>query len=293
MKMKIIFLLLIILNINFCLANDVREKDFNNSVPMELLPNFQNDFLGAEYKEDRGLEYINFLAPSAKVTVPGGSGSGTIVYYDEIEGYAYVATCGHLWKPGILTSEQAKIKKLKCYLTFWYNNKNKLDVPQKYEAEVLFYGYVKGCDTALVRFRPDYAPIYFRMGPSNYIYLKGEKVHSMGCDGAREVAHYDMEIIGEIGKNLIAIGNSPRPGRSGGGLVDKNGYYIGTCWGTTSVNGDGEGYFTPLKTIYSFWESNGYGNILLNKDAQKIKIYDRLNRKFLENGEVIIPILNL
>jgi hypothetical protein len=291
--MKNIFLfLLFFLNFNFCLANGISEKDFEKTLPIQRLPKTQRETYGAEYKEDRGIEYINYLSPSVKVTVPGGSGSGSVIYYDELEGYAYVATCGHLWPPGTLTSDQAKVKKLKCYLTFWYDNTTKLKQPKKYEAEVLFYSFVQGCDTALLRFKPDYVPNYFRLAPKNYIYSKGSKVHSMGCDGAREVAHYDMEIIGEIGKNLIAVKNSPRPGRSGGGLVDKDGYYIGTCWGTTSVNGDGEGYFTPLKTIYSFWEKNNYGHILINKDAQKIRVYDCIDKKFLKTNEVLIPSLS-
>ncbi len=290
--MKIIFLLLILLNFNFCFSEEINKKDFDRSLPIRLLPDSQQgERHGAEHKEDRGLDYIKYLSPSVKVTVPGGSGSGSVIYYDSSDKFAYVATCGHLWSPGILTSEKAKIKKLKCFLTFWYDNSTKLKNPKKYEAEVLFYGYISGCDTALLRFKPDYSPNYFKIAPKNYVYSKGAKVHSMGCDGAREVAHYDTEIVGEIGKNLITVKNSPRPGRSGGGLVDNNGFYIGTCWGTTNISGDGEGYFTPLKTIHSFWEDNGYGHLLINRDAQKLRVYDSVNKKFIDKNEILIPIL--
>lgn len=292
MKIYFLFILTLILNINFCFSNEITERDFNESLPIIRLPNSKNENHGAEYKENRGEEYAKFLSPSAKITVPGGSGSGTVIYYDENDEYAYVATCGHLWSPGVLTNEQAKAKKLKCILTFWYRNGVKLKVPAKYEAEVLFYSFKPGCDTALVRFKPDYIPDFFKIAPKNYEYKKGSKVNSMGCDGAREVAHYDMEIVGLVGDNLIAINNSPRPGRSGGGLVDNHGYYIGTCWGTTSTDADGEGYFTPLKTIHSFWEDNNYGYLLINKDAQKIRVFDSMNKKFLDQNEVLIPFLN-
>jgi hypothetical protein len=283
------FIFLFLLNINFCFASDLKEKDFDTSVPIRSIPRKDTDIHGSEYKEDRGLDYYKYLSPSVKVTVPGGSGSGTVIYYDKKTNTAYVATCGHLWSPGVLTNEQAKIKKLKCAVTCWYKNKKKLDSPSKYDAEVLFYSFVDGCDTALISFKPDYEPEYFKLGSKNYNYIKGSKVHSMGCDEAREVAHYDMEIIGISGKNLIAKQNSPRPGRSGGGLVDNHEVYIGTCWGTTSSNGDGEGYFTPLSIIHNFWEKNGYGFLLLNKDAQSLRVFDSINQKFINDNEVLMP----
>jgi len=291
--MNFYFLIFLFLfNFNFCLGAEILDKDFEKSFPIRIVPRTEKEGHGSEYKEDRSFEYYKYLSPSLKVTVPGGSGSGTIIYYDEKLNIAYVATCGHLWSPGVLTSDQAKIKKLKCAVTCWHKDNKKLELPSKYEAEVLFYSYITGCDTALIKFSPDYIPNYFRMGPKNYHYLKGSKVHSMGCDEAREVAHYDMKLIGIEGKNLIAIGNSPRPGRSGGGLVDENGIYIGTCWGTTSSNGDGEGYFTPLSVIYSFWEKNNYAFLFSNKDAESIRIFDAINKKFLKENEVLVPNLN-
>jgi hypothetical protein len=243
---------------------------------------------GGEPKENREKEYIDFLSPSVKITVSGGSGSGTIIYYDKNNNIAYVATCGHLWPKGKLTADQAKQKKLKCYITTWYKNKEKLKEPQKYEADVLFYSFVDGCDTGLIKFSPDYEPSYFGFAPKNYEYKKGKTVNSMGCDGAREVAHYDVEIVGLFDPHLVTQKNSPRPGRSGGGLVDDKNFYIGTCWGTSSIDGSGKGYFTPVKVIYNFWKENGYEFLLINKEAQKIKVFDRNKNKFLDN-EILLP----
>lgn len=287
---NLIFLLFILFVNKIIFAQNIDNIDFYKSLPIRVLPKEKEVSYGADYKEDRGPEYAKYLSPGAKITVSGGSGSGTIIYYDELDNTAYVATCGHLWPAGVLKNKDAKIKKLKCYLTFWYKNGTKLDMPIKYEGEVLFYSFTQGCDTALVKFNPDFKPNYFRIAPKDYIYKKGASVHSIGCDGAREIAHYDMEILGVRGNNLIAIKNSPRPGRSGGGLIDENGLYIGTCWGTTSMDGDGEGFFTPLSTIYSFWKENNFGHILINKDAQKIKVYDSINKKLLKNEEVLLPI---
>ena len=46
--------------------------------------------------EQRDPKYIDFLSSSVKISVSGGSGSGTICYYDPEENWAYVISCGHL-----------------------------------------------------------------------------------------------------------------------------------------------------------------------------------------------------
>ena len=258
-------------------------------IDIRLHPAIGSDTHGAEPKEDRGLEYKKFLEPSLKISVKAGSGSGTIIYYDSKKNIAYVATCGHLWSPGTLTAEQAKIKKIKCNVVVWYKNGKKLDEPATYPADLLFYSFSKGCDTALIQFKPDYIPEYFSIGPKDYYYQKGMKIHSMGCDLAKEVAHYDVEVIGLYGDDLVTRKNSPRPGRSGGGLVDENGIYIGTCWGTSNTDGSGEGFFTPLSVIHSFWSKNGYEFLLSNKDAKKIKIYDIKSNSFIKEDLILIP----
>lgn len=227
--------------------------------------------------EERGEEYNKYLSPSLQIRVAGSAGSGTIIYYDKKENIAYVATCGHLWSEGELTSKQANIKKMKCKVVTWYHNELKLKESIEYEADVLFYSYVKGCDTALIKFKPDWNPKYFPIGPKDYEYIKGKMAHSVGCDGGKEVAHYNVEILGIRGENLVTVQNSPRPGRSGGGLIDNN-LYIGTCWGTTSFNGDGQGFFTPLSVIHNYWSKNDF-DWLLRIEKRKIKIIDRNTNK--------------
>lgn len=209
--------------------------------------------------EQRGPEFRKFLAPSVKIGVSGASGSGTICYYEQKSNTAYVATCGHLWDRGMMSAEEGKRKNITCKIIVWYQNDKKLDQTKEYPAKVIFYSYRSGCDTALVTFEPDWVPTYFPIAPVNHEIPKGSHQHSCGCDGGREVAHYDVEIVGPQGADLITNYNSPRPGRSGGGLMDDKGYYIGTCWGTSRRDGTGIGYFTPLDVIHGFWSQQaGY-----------------------------------
>ena len=227
----------------------------------------------------RGPEFRKYLAPSVKIAVSGASGSGTIVHYDKKKNLAYVATCGHLWSQGIMSVEEGKKKNMKCKVIIWYHNDNKLDTPRSYDSNVIFYSYVDGQDIALITFTPDWEPNVFPLGPKEYKYVAGQHAHSVGCDAGTEVAHYDIEMIGIEGDDLVTTKNSPRPGRSGGGLMNDDGYYIGTCWGTQYRDGTGKGYFTPLSVIHKFWsKQKGYEFLLEQKDvvgnAKQIKIKD-------------------
>ncbi len=221
--------------------------------------------------EQRGEEYRRWLAASVKISVSGGSGSGTICYYDASKNLAYVASCGHLWDNGAMTVEEGLGRNIKCKITIWYKNEEKLPSTKQYDAKVIFYSHRSGCDTSLATFQPDYVPNYYPIAPVNYDIRVGSRQHSCGCDGGREVAHYDVEIVGEQGSNLITKHNSPRPGRSGGGLLTQDGYYIGTCWGNSQVDGSGIGYFTPLSVIHQYWSQQaGYEFLLRQQPGSNI-----------------------
>lgn len=241
-------------------------------------PITSNLFWGAP-QEDRGPEFRRFLAPSLKIKVQGASGSGTIVYYDPATREAYVASCGHLWS-GTRTAAEVLRSPVGCTVVTWYQNGTKLAQPKEYPAQVLFWSNNRGYDSSLIKFKPDWIPEYFPIAPVDYVITKGQHYHSVGCDGGREVAHYDVEFVEYRGNDLITTRNSPRPGRSGGGLMSDDGYYIATCWGTSDTTGGGGiGYFTPLKSIHQVYSSNGYDWLLKVGAlwARRIPIYDRNN----------------
>lgn len=263
---KLFFILTLILSVfankGYSQAPSIYSYDSLDNMPiLEKLP---TGWAGMPPEEQRGVEFRKFLAASVKIGVNGASGSGTIVYYDPVKNLAYVASCGHLWEKGTMSAQEGKSRKLTCKIITWYHNDEKLVAPKTYNADVIFYSYIQGQDTALVTFTPDWKPNYFPIAPLKYSYKPTVHAHSCGCDGGNEVAHYDVEILGYNGQDLVTTQNSPRPGRSGGGLMDDDGYYIGTCWGTQYKDGSGKGFFTPLSAIHKFWRENGV-DFLLNQ----------------------------
>lgn len=236
-------------------------------------------------RENRSEGIRKWLSPSVLIGVTNASGSGTIIYYDHTDGYAYVQSCGHLWS-GNMTASEGKYRKVTCDMVTWYHNEKKLSASHKYPGEVLYYNNERGEDVSLSRFKPDWVPDYFPIAPEGYPISKNMRLHSVGCDGGREVAHYDVIVVGyQLANNfnnkvdLITNENSPRPGRSGGGLMSDESYYIGICWGTSDESGRGIGLFTPLKTLREHNVKNGFGwlNDIGFSLARKIPIKDRNN----------------
>lgn len=228
--------------------------------------------------EQRGEEYAYWLQGSFKINVRGASGSGTLCAYDPSTNTAWVISCGHLWN-GTRSAQDIRNNPISgVTITTWYQNENKLASTRDYEAVVHFYSNEDGYDVSLLSFHPDWVPdTWYPIAMSSYPVQKGMRLHSMGCDGGREVAHYDVEVVGIRNNDLITQYNSPRPGRSGGGLVDDAGYYVGICWGTSVYSGEGIGYFTPLTAIHTVFQREGFG-FLLNQPlpnwARRIPIFD-------------------
>jgi hypothetical protein len=230
--------------------------------------------------EQRGPEYKRWLQNSFKIRVPGASGSGTLCWYDRGTNTAWVISCGHLWSGTRSAQSLRSDPPNGVFISTWYQNDIKLPRARSYLAKVHFYSNRDGYDISLLSFNPDWIPEgYFPIAPPNYVVRPGQMAHSMGCDKGSEVAHYSVEIIGRRGEDLVTRRNSPRAGRSGGGLVDDSGYYIGICWGTSDYSGTGVGYFTPLPAINQHFQNEGFG-FLLNRpppfNARRIPIYDHM-----------------
>lgn len=283
----------------FLIIFPVQAVSFYENDPLDNMPILKKlnpNNRGAIPIEQRDAQFINFLAASVRIDVFGSSGSGTIVYYDSKNNIAYVASCGHLFTKGTMSQEEGLRRKLKCKIIPYYNNDKKLDKLKSYDGEVKFYSYISGQDTSLIAFTPDWTPNYFPIAPKNYIYQSEIHAHSLGSDGRTECAHYDVTIIGISGYDLVTKNNSPRPGRSGGGLMDDNGYYIGTCWGTEYVNGSGRGFFTPVSVIHNYWGQQKDYSFLLEQEAgiaKKIPVIDRVNSGKKYNSDyILIPFLH-
>lgn len=267
-------------------------QEHSINMPIEIDNEYSQFVVALPPIEQREPEYIKWLNVSLKIEVSGGSGSGTIVYFNPDDGYAYVQSCGHLWNGNADVKECAR-RKLACNVITWYHNGEKLTKPKRYKAEVLYYNNNNqeigdlGKDCSLLRFKPDWEPEYFPIAPEKFEFKSGEKFHSLGCDEGKEVAHYMVKFVGfkksrtdENYADLVFTENGPRPGRSGGGLMTDD-YYVGVCWATTDRTGRGlgNGLFTPIKAVREYNDKNGYGwlNEVGINLARRIPIIDRNN----------------
>ena len=252
----------------------------------ERMPLVQDDpyshlVYGAAPIEQRDIGVRKWLVAGVKINVRGASGSGTIVYYDERNNTAFIQSCGHLWN-GSMNAEQCSKKKISCTINVWYHNQEKLPSPKSYPADVIYYNNGEGQDCSLLKFTPDWSPDYFPIAPKDFQFTPNMRLHSVGCDGGSEVAHYDVRVVGlrtfNGQQDLVTTENSPRPGRSGGGLMNDD-FYVAICWGTSDYQGVKNGFFTPLETVRAFNEKNGYGwlNEVGNSLARQIPIIDRNN----------------
>lgn len=199
--------------------------------------------------ENRGEEYRRWLKVSVRIRNGNISGSGTVCYYNREKKTAYVISCGHLFRGGEKTAE----------INAFYKNNVKLAAPAKYTATVLTFSNSE--DISFMSFQTDWdLDEYFPVAPVDYKITPGQIYKSCGCDGAREVACYLMKAVGIEGRNLVLVENGPRHGRSGGGLMTADGYYIGICWGSTDpYNGTGKGLFVPLNRIHAYAQQSNLG----------------------------------
>lgn len=282
-----------------CIAHD--SQLIENPPPVDMPVVQESDPYLASIKDydplpQRDGSVTKWLKNSFRISVKGSSGSGTMTYYDANNNLAYVTSCGHLWSGNMPASENYMYRP-KATITVWYQNNNKLVQPKNYEAEVIFYSNDRGYDCSLLTFSPDWTPdSYFPIAPQSYNLQPGIKLHSCGCDGGTEVAHYEVEFVQMNGSDVVTRYNSPRPGRSGGGLMDHNGNFVGICWGTSDTSGNGIGYFTSVNAIRELYQKNGFGWLLdqthMNA-ARQIPIIDRNSPQgSYPNDYVPIPVFD-
>lgn len=252
--------------------------------------------IGSVPAPSRDIKYRKFLAASIKIVIKNGnsnyysSGSGTIINYDSYKNLAYVATCGHMWTKGEMSATEGLKINLKCTVVTWYHNSKKLSKPKEYTATVVFWSYRRGADTALITFTPDWEPNFFPIAPLNYKLIPNKIYHSLGCDHSTEVAHFSVQYVDMVDGDIVTIENSPLQGRSGGGLLSDDGWYIGTCWGTERYDGKGKGFFTPLAAIHDVYSKNGYSKLLKlhPSPARRLKIKDRTGSSNKYNEDYIL-----
>ena len=237
--------------------------------------------------EQRDEKYARFLGISLKIHVDGASGSGTICHFDKSSGFAHVISCGHLWS-GNMSYDKHNPPNHSAKVITWYKKGAKLERPESFNAEVLFWSNDRGYDVSLLRFKPDWEPEFAPIDESFNI-EKGMILNSLGCDGGSEVARYEVSFKEFSGMDIITVKNSPRPGRSGGGLITDCGKFVGVCWGTSDTSsGNGIGYFTPVNSIKEVFVKNEHGWLLGLLGFRSIPIKDIENPE-ARYGEDFVP----
>ncbi len=308
-KSRNILMLILILNSVLCLPAIYKLTQYTklkisligreSKLPIKIVVNdpFSHLANGNIPQPQYGVEYRKWLSVSVKIIDEGNLGSGTIVYADK--DIVYVQTCGHIWGDktrSVSNREMDKVKE-KCRVVVYYDKNGKLLEPKIYDADVLYYnnlgGPGAGHDVGLLKFVPDRVFDYCPIASANYFIGENYALHSTGCDGGSEAAHYRVRVIQIPNANLphvITTQNSPRPGRSGGGLFTEN-YLIGVCWGTSIKDGTGNGYFTPLQTIRNYNQLNGFGwlNDVDQDLVRKIPIRDHSENKKYPDNYIPLP----
>ena len=277
--------------ISVALKREAKKKTLAAEMPLIINDPFLALAEGSVPQPNRGPEFQQWLEPGVRLGFSNSGGSGTIVHYDEKTNQAYVQSCGHFFN-GDMSAEEGKSRDVPVRIEVFYKNGEKLETPQAYTGKVLWYHNNKNgmdiCqDVSLMVFEPDFVPDVFPIAPEGTTLKKGQELNSIGCDGLTPVAHYLVEVLGENGgqwPSLVTTKNSPRPGRSGGGLINDQKQFVAICWGTSKYDGTGNGYFTPLKTIRHFNEIEGYGwlNDVKKNDSSLLRtmpIIDRNNRQ--------------
>lgn len=212
--------------------------------------------------------YVYYLQCSVQITYQinnmASIGSGTICHYDYETNEMYIVSCGHIFE------DYSKVKnKPEINVITFYKNNIKLETPESFSAELLCYDKYE--DISFLKIKSDWEPSHwFPIGPANYGLKEGDILESTGCDGGDPPAAYTVEIAKDIesGNNIVTKNNSPRPGRSGGGLFSKEGYLIGIVWGTTVEDGSGYGFYVPINRIHEYMKKNQKVSWLINATHQ-------------------------
>lgn len=288
MMLKNYFIIAVLISFSFSFFHY-----YEHNLEILTLSNLSADILAVHAnapnaKRDESVKY--YLIPSVRLFTGHSYGSGTICYYDTEKNIAYIVSCAHLW--GETPNKSPKDNsEATCQVDIFYKNEKKLEKPQRFQAEVICFNHTS--DVSFIKFTPDWKiDHYMPIAPLTYQIENNYKFESVGCDEASEVAAYTVKIYDKlylVYGDIMTIENSPRLGRSGGGLVTSDGYIIGICRATSNVDGSGYGFFVPLSKVYKYAENHAEVSWLLRiirqtSFSQQIPMID-------ENGSIYI-ILN-
>jgi len=185
-----------------------------------------------ELRDDSGISY----------------GSGTIIHAQQ--GRALIATCGHLFRG-------SKGKTSVAVDVFYPGNMKRVN------GQVLIYD-ADNLDLALVTIPFDGEIVPVKLASQTPLNA-GQRVISAGSNRGAKPS-LEKTVINSInrydGPDNIQIQGAPAGGRSGGGLVDQNGYLIGIC--NAADLQDNEGFYVSSRYIRTLMERLGIDDLAGN-----------------------------
>jgi hypothetical protein len=273
-KIFLVFLLCLIPSFTFAQST---------AVPVSELPYYPTASSRPGW-EERGSRWAKWLSSGVRI----GGGSGTMVYFDGKE--MYVISAGHVVQSRS-SSVQRPNNKFVTIEVFYHNN-TKLPEVAKYRGQVLCSVYDGVYDVTLIKFTPDWKGAYKQyapIAPKDYKLVADQYYHSIGCDGRSEVAHYLVKYVNERQSGgvteIITIENSPRKGRSGGGVLTDDGQLVFIC----SRGSAQYAYWTSLYQIHKFLNDEGYDFVLTGGRVRNIPVRDIENRRIMPKDYLPLP----
>jgi hypothetical protein len=188
---------------------------------------------------------------SVRVNYPFASSGTVFKVIPNDKGYtSYILSTGHMKK-----REEPEIE-------FFFMDGEKLEKSLKVKGNILFLveNSEKGVDFSLIEVttkgKPSFVPIAKKDAK------KGDKCLSVGCDNASKPKCYSCTILSLGKRDYILENDSPRAGRSGGGLF-LNHEIVGVCWGAQIWgNKEVNGLFTRASVIRNLLINADYENLL-------------------------------
>jgi len=286
-----IFVLCFIIIFGFVLTS----YQFNStqSIPHFIMPIVKCDlpyinFGEPQPKQDESV--LNYLQCCVRIRNGDLCGSGTICYFDYDNNECYIISCGHLFQGS--KAIDSVVKEV-VDVNIFYKNDKKLKAPQVFKGEVLCYS--ETYDVSLIKFNPDWKiDKTFHIAPVSYPLYKGQSLESTGCDYGNDPASYTIEVYDGIktGQNLITRRNSPRLGRSGGGVFTADGHFIiGIVRATSNEDGSGYGVSVSIRTIHEYLSKSKKTSWLLKQynEVDFIPMIDKDRTLMVPPGYIPIP----
>jgi hypothetical protein len=188
---------------------------------------------------------------SVRLNYPYASSGTVFKVTPNDKGYtSYILSTGHMKK-----REDPQIE-------FFFMDGEKLEKPFIVKGNIIFLveNSFKGCDFSVIEVTTKNKPAFIPLAKKDA--KEKDKCLSIGCDLATVPKCYSCTVL-NLGKHDYILENdSPKAGRSGGGLF-LNHEIVGVCWGcATWGNKEVNGLFTRASVVRNLLTAAGYEHLL-------------------------------